>query len=471
MAAAALAAGAALLGCARGPSDATDASPDAAASGARRPNLLVVFTDDQRADTISALGPAAVETPHLDRLAAEGTAFTESFVTTSLCSPSRATLMTGKYVHVHGVLSNQEGADFLERHWSVARLLQDAGYATGFFGKWHVGTTSGAPRPEFDRWVSMDDKSGYWPREYATDAGPLVVQGPAHNTDVLTRLAAEWVAAPRAEPFFAVLSLKNPHRPLQPAPRHLAAVQDLPVALPDAAARLAEEPEFVRTVAETGRNAYFAEEGPAEDAYRRYLALVLGIDEAVGTLLAALEQAGHLDDTVVLFTSDNGYLWGEHGLFRKRATFEPSIRVPLIVRWPAEVPAGARQDELALNVDLAPTLLDLAGVDVPADAQGRSLRPLWRGDAAGWRERFAILDGYQDPERGPSELALRTRRWKYVRYRRPQLVERLFDLEADPAERTDLAAHPDQAARLADLRTALRDELRALDCPPGWWDD
>ncbi len=457
----ALLAGAA--GCSRAPSE-------------RPPNILVVFTDDQRVDTISALGPSPIRTPNIDRLASEGVTFTESFVTTSLCSPSRATLVTGKYVHVHGVLSNREGADFLERHWNVAQLLQGAGYETGFFGKWHVGTTSAEPQPGFDRWVSFTGKEGYRSTSYVSHGGRTLIGGRInpYSTNHLVRCASAWIEEERERPFFALLSLKNCHRPFDPERRFLDEVVRAPIP-PRPVADITNLPEFLQAASRTGRNAYFEEEGPYEGAYRRYLALALGIDDAVGRLLETLEQLGQLENTVVLFTSDNGYLWGEHGLYRKRASFEPSIRVPLIVRWPAEIAADSRRSELALNVDLAPTLLDLAGVPVPADAQGRSLRPLWRDEArrdeAGdWRTEFAVLDSYDDPARGPAELALRTERWKYVRFRSPRVEELLYDLASDPDETTDLAADPDQAERLAELRAALRAELARIDAPPDWWD-
>lgn len=424
------------------------------------PNIVVVLSDDQRYDTLGCTGSAFMTTPHIDRLAAEGALFTRAYVTTSLCCPARASLLMGQYLHATGIHDNDASSDWMERGTSFPELLQAAGYATGFFGKWHVfmGARRGA-QPGFDRWVSFAGQGEYENETFDVDGETRTLAG--YNTDVLTRLATDWMRAERAQPFALILSLKNLHRPYVAQPRHRGKLAGVPFEPPASF----DDPEesLPALVVEARRSRALG--GAHDELARGYHELAFSVDDTLGAVLETLDAIGASDTTLVVFTSDGGFLWGEHGLYRKASAYEPSIHVPLIARYPAEIPAGTEVEQLALNVDLAPTFLDLAGVAAPAAYQGASLRTLWRDAAPPWRARFLYASSY--PRGGaPDELAVHDGRFKYVRYRGAPFEERLYDLATDPDERVDFTAR--EPERLADMRAALRELVRELDAPDAW---
>ena len=413
-------------------------------------NVLLVTLDQFRADCLSVAGHPLVRTPNLDRLAAEGVRFTNAFVTTSLCSPSRASILTGQWAHSHGVVAN-ETADPPADLPTVATELQRAGYRTAFIGKWHM-LRKATPRPGFDTWQSFTGQGDYFRNTWYDDGEWRLSH--EYVTDEISRRAAAHIAAAGPEPFLLIVSHKAVHEPFFPAERHREAFAGRDLAPPAAAAGGPDRrPDWGDRVGHAD----------AAEHVRDYYRTLLAVDEGVGTILAALEERGILDETIVVYTGDNGYLLGEHGgLWDKRAAYEPSIRVPLLMRYPA-LAQGAVADALVLNVDIAPSLLDLAGVAPPPTMQGAS----WRGVLAGEPGRDAFLYEYfREIGQVPTILAVRTRDWKLVTYpENPELGGELYDLRGDPGELVDLWGARDHAATRARLEERLRAECEATGYP------
>lgn len=427
--------------------------------------LVLIVADDHRHDALGFLGHPFVETPHLDRLAREGVHAARAFVTTALCSPSRASILTGQYMHRHGVIDNVSGVrgDLP----TFPRLLQAAGYRTGFFGKWHMGT-SAEPRPGFDRWVSFRGQGEYAAVPARAGAAPhqLNVDGNwvdrrDYITDELTRYALEWLASvPRGQPFLLYLSHKGVHGRCEPAPRHRGRYEGRPLPRPASRDRHEHAPRWVRDQ----RNSWHGIDFPYHEAdpaawaaeHRRYLECLLSVDDSVGAVLGALADRGVLDDTLVVYTSDNGFGFGEHGLIDKRVAYEWSMRVPLLVRCPAAVPGGRTLRQLVANLDLAPTLLEAAGLPVPGGMDGRSAWPLLQGREVPWRTEL-LYEYYWERQypQTPTLHALRGERYKFIRAQGVWDIDELYDLEEDPHEMRNLIHDPAHAARVAEMDQRL----------------
>ncbi len=420
--------------------------------GARQPNVLVILTDDVRADAMGCAGDKRLETPNLDRLAAEGVRFANSFVTTSLCSPSRASLLTGCYAHKHGVRDNFS-RDPEQACPTFAEVLQKSGYETGYIGKWHM-LQSGTPRAGFDHWVSFTGQGEYFRNTMNIDGKwSLVIN---YVTDELTDHAVRFLERDRAKPFMLVVGHKAAHAPFLPAQRHAqryAGVDFTPREAREGAG-LSAQPDW------GGRDA----EALKPEDLRNYHRSLLAVDESLGRLVDTLKKRSLLDDTIIIYTSDNGLMLGEHGGLRdKRAAYEPSIRVPMLVRYPKLAPRGKVNEELVLGIDLLPSLCEAAGVPAPAGVQGRSWVPLLKG--AKGRDDF-LYEYFREEGNVPTCLAVRSRDWKLVTYPEdPNLPSELYDLRADPGELANLAGRPEHAtvqqqlsARLAALlqETAYR---------------
>jgi arylsulfatase A-like enzyme len=429
----------------------------------RRPNLLLLVTDDQRADSLGFAGNPVVQTPRLDAWAADSTVFENAFVTTSVCAPSRASMLTGQWARRHGI------ADF---HTSLALdrlartppvLLRGAGYRTGFLGKWGIGRA--LPRGAFDVFEGFRDRTDYWEQP----GGRRV-----HLTQLLAEGAVDFLTRQRGDaPFFLQVSFKAPHGPWDQHPPDLVELYRdreiplAPTATPEAAAAL---PDFLkRSLGGPFGAAWVADPEALRGHIRNYYRLVTGVDRAFGEIQDALSRLGLSQHTVVMYTSDNGFLFGEHGLSGKWLMFEESIRVPLVVHDP-RLPAGERRrrvQEMALNVDLAPTLLDLAGLPPVEDMQGASLAPLLRGEATAWRDDWFYEQHLPVGERYlPWLEGIRTRDWKYAHYLdADSRSESLFDLRSDPLEQRDLAASPEHRPQLDALRRRWAEAAAALGPP------
>jgi N-acetylglucosamine-6-sulfatase len=422
-----------------------------------RPNIVFILIDDLRWDALSSTGHPFAKTPNIDRIAKEGLLFRNAFVTLPLCSPSRASFLTGQYAHKHGVTDNTNRNQLSHQLVTWPRLLREAGYETAYVGKWHMGNDDN-PRPGFDRWVSFKGQGVY-------DNPPINVDGQVENktgymTDILSEYAVEFVRQKRAKPFSLYLAHKAVHGPFTPAERHKDLFSDQPITRsPNAKDTLEGKPALQRKV--EGQQPIGPGTGSNDNLIRNQLRALMAIDEGVGRILKALEETGQLDNTLVIFTSDNGYFWGEHGLGDKRAAYEESLRIPLLVRYPKLIKAGSVRNQTALNLDIAPTLLELGGARIPKEVQGRSLAPLFKSNPKKWRESF-LAEYFAERQfpRIPTWQAARNERWKYIRYTELEGMDELYDLKADPYEMKNLIKEPGAQRALAKMKAELERLLR-----------
>lgn len=398
-----------------------------------RPNVLFIIADDQRWDTMSCAGNPVLKTPNLDRIAAEGARFANSFSTTSICAPARASFLTGKYAYRNGV--RDLGIDLPDDQKTFLELLRDAGYETGYVGKYHLGGNEHGQK-RVDYWGGFPGQGKY-------------KQGDQHLTDILGQRAVDFLRQEHSKPFCLAVGFKAPHcqdgatPEFQYAPRFESLFKDVEIPYPPTFEGTYEKkPECVReSLGRTRWGWRFATREMFQETVKSYYRLIAGVDEAVGRMLDTLDQIGAADNTLVIFTGDQGFLLGDHGLAGKWLMYEESIRMPLLMRYPPLQRAGLALDELVLNIDVAPTVLDLCGVPIPADMQGHSVRPLLEGKPeANWRTAF--LYEYFGGHNVPAIEGVRTRDWKCVRYladAKFQPAEELYSMAWDPHETTDLA--------------------------------
>jgi arylsulfatase A-like enzyme len=473
------------------------------ASAADRPNIIFIMSDDHAAHAIGAYGSHVNKTPNIDRLAREGMVLGNVFVTNSICTPSRATIITGQYSHLNGVpVFNR----FDSSRTTVAKLLQRGGYYTAMIGKWHLGSDPAG----FDRWEILPGQGVYTDPVLYTSDGEKTYSG-RYVTDVLTDRAIDVLSTrPLNKPIFLMLHHKAPHRPWEPDAAHRAQFADRWIPEPqtlwdsyatrtdalhenqqrvaddltrrdlkleppqdvDGAKRaqwLAVKPTSV-TVTRGGTPVTLTGEALTRWKYQRYmqdyLATIQSVDDNVGRLLAFLDTSGLSKNTIVIYTSDQGFFLGDHGLFDKRFMYEESLRMPFLIRWPGVVTPGTRSDAMALNVDFAPTFLDAARLPVPAEMQGRSLVPVLRGRAPiAWRTSM-YYRYYHDPgdHNTRAHYGVRTRTHKLIYFWKIDQWE-FFDLVNDPSELHNLYGEPGHEevtatlkAELLRLKQSVRDE-------------
>jgi arylsulfatase A-like enzyme len=460
---------------------------------ADRPNIIFIMTDDHAAHAIGAYGSRINQTPNLDRLAREGALLTSVFATNSICTPSRAAILTGQYSHLNGVTMFNR---FDSSRMTVARLLQQGGYYTGMIGKWHLGSDPVG----FDRWEILPGQGAYRNPILYTATGEKTYTG-RYATDVITDLAIEFVdGRPRDKPFFLMMHHKAPHRPWEATDEYAAAfaARQIPepatfrdsyetrtdalhenhqrvaadltnrdlklpppagLAGPDLTRWLLLKPDSVSIVRD-GERVTLTGEALVQWKYQRYmqdyLATVQSVDDSVGRVLARLDASGLARNTIVIYTSDQGFFLGDHGLFDKRFMYEESIRMPFLVRWPAGIKPGTKSDAIALNIDFAPTFLEAAGLPVPGDVQGHSLLPTLRGrTSSAWR-RSMYYRYYHDPgdHNTRAHYGVRTRTHKLIYFWTKDQWE-LFDLVNDPHELHNLYGQPGQETLTASLKREL----------------
>ncbi|MEO7299454.1 MAG: sulfatase [Verrucomicrobiota bacterium] len=432
-----------------------------------RPNIVFILVDDLRWDALSCMGHAVAKTPNIDRIAKEGALFKNFFVTLPLCSPSRASFLTGQYAHRHGIIDNSNRNELIHKLVTFPKLLHDGGYETAYIGKLHMGNDD-SPRPGFDRWVSFKGQGVYNDPMINFDGKAEKV--PGYITDILNSNAVAFVKKDHEKPFVLCLAHKAVHGPFTAAERYKNLYPDAKFAIPPGINDpLKDKPLLTREISEEtapSKKALFPQENAgnknkavpnrfAEKTALAQLRCLAAVDDGVGQIFSALEQTKQLKNTVVIFSSDNGYFWGEHGLGDKRWAYEESIRDPLLIRYPKLIKAGTTYDEMVLNIDIAPTLLELGGASIPKNIQGRSLVPLWKGDTD-WRHA-AFLEYFQEKQysRVPSWQAIRTDRWKLIRYPDLDGMEELYDLKVDPFEIKNLIKDAAAARQVEELRRQL----------------
>jgi len=498
-----------------------DSSQSTSTEAAARPNIVFIMTDDHAVRAISSYGDDLIQTPNIDRIAGEGIRFANSFVTNSICAPSRAVLLTGKYSHLNGLRDNRDAFDGSQL--TFPKLLQQAGYQTAIVGKWHLKT---APTG-FDYWNVLIGQGEYYNPRMVENGDTLTYTG--YTTDVITDLALQTLTQrDTTRPFCLLYHHKAPHRNWMPNTKHLNLYKDRDIPLPatfwdDYAGRSAAAAEQDMRIAdmymsmdmklmpedygeETGtggqrqfnaplawRNSYermtdeqraawdahynevrrdFRQRKPqgralAEWKYQRYmkdyLRSIASVDENIGRLLDYLDEAGLTENTLIVYTSDQGFYLGEHGWYDKRFMYEESLRMPLVMRYPEGVPAGQVSDEMVLNLDFAPTLLDFAGVEAPADMQGRSFRSIAAGKTPGdWRD--AMYYHYYEYPHGWHDVkkhnGVRTDRYKLIHFYDDIDAWELYDLREDPNEMQNRADDPAFQEIMGEMKQRL-DSLRA----------
>ncbi len=451
------------------------------------PNIIYIMTDDHATQMMSAYDDSRAETPNLDRIGQEGIRFRNSFCTNALCAPARAVLLTGKYSHKNGQLMN--GPKFDGSQQTFPKMLQRAGYQTAVVGKWHLGS---APTG-FDYWNVLPGQGVY--------RNPVLIEmgeskrHQGYVTDIITDLAMDWLRnRDQQKPFALLYHHKAPHAQFVPALKHESLFTEADVPFPatyhdDYSKRAAPVqkatnrlvPDFIKKWTAWGQR--FRKESPGDlqgDELRNwmyqqyvkdYKRIMVSVDENVGRLLDFLDETGLTENTIVIYTSDNGMFVGDHYMYDKRFVYEEALRVPLVIRYPKGIIAGSVTDAFSLNVDYAPTILDFAGVPIPSDMQGRSLRPILEGKTpSDWRRSF-YYHYYERPgsHNVARHYAVRTERYKLIHYYSNdwggEPAWELVDLQNDPHEYQNIYNSPEHQAVVADLKAELNQLREELEVP------
>ena len=445
--------------------------------GAKPRNVVFILSDDHRYDAMSFMGHQFAKTPHMDSMAENGVHLKNAFVTTSLCSPSRASILTGLYTFRHRVIDNNrlvpEGTLFFPQY------LQKAGYSTAFVGKWHMGGESDEPRPGFDHWVSFRGQGNYLPPNpnYTLNVDGKRVKQKGYITDELTDYAVDWLddQKPSEKPFFLYLSHKAVHANFTPAERHAGMLDDAPFQRPQTEKVTAEDernkPRWVRDQ----RNSWHGVDFPyhselnIESYYKRYSEALMGVDDSIGRVMKQLEKMGVADETLVIYMGDNGFMFGEHGLIDKRVAYETSIRVPMLMHCPDLFKAGTVVEDVVANIDIAPTVMEAMGLQKPPHMDGASFISLAQGKNVEWRDYFLYVYYWEKNfPQSPTVFALRGDRYKYITYYGLWDADELYDLRADPTESNNLWHDPQYKATITEMETQLyemMDELGGMEIP------
>lgn len=451
---------------------------------AKRPNVVFILTDDQRADALGCMGHPHLKTPHIDRLAKEGILFKNHFCTTSLCSPSRASILGGLYAHSHGVVNNF--TDYPKDLPTFPRQLQSRGYTTAYIGKWHMGEDDDSKRPGFDHFVTHRGQGKYFDTEFRTNDGERKVV-PGYYTTVVTDMALDWMKAQEdgEKPFLLMLGHKAPHSFYFPEKKYEKSFDHVRVPYPETAFRLDDKPKWISQRLSTWHGIYgplfdwrkeFPDTSAAgmldfEKMVRAYWGTLLSVDDSVGRLYAYLKKIGELDNTLFIFTSDNGLLEGEHGMVDKRTGHEPSLRIPLVVRYPGLTTTAKTIEAQTLTLDFASSILEICGAPPLLKTQGRSWKNLVTNGDPNWRTSWYYEYNYEKQfPYTPNVRALRTNEWKYIRYPHgdgsaDKHMAELYHLKSDPGETTNLIADEKHKETVAKLRKEL--DLRITESHPG----
>ncbi len=461
----------------------------AAIAGTTPKNVVFILSDDHRYDFMGFTGKVPwLETPNLDRLAAEGAYFPNAYVTTALCSPSRASILTGLYSHTHTVVDN--AAPDPGNLTFFPQYMQTAGYQTGFFGKWHMGNHSDEPQPGFDHWESFRGQGVYYGPTLNINGERIEYDEQTYITDLLTEHAIDWLdSRDESKPFFLYLSHKAVHSQFEPAERHMGDYESEEIVYPPSfntpnyeIASLPSKdendepsrgrdyygderlPDWVKAQRESWHGVDYMYHGRInfEDFFHRYTETLMGIDDSVGSVLQFLDDNGLAEDTLVIYMGDNGFSFGEHGLIDKRHFYEESAKVPLLVRWPTQLQGGEAIDKLVQNIDIAPTILEAAGLQTPNHMQGQSFTPLFDRTEVPWRDRiFYEYYWEMDFPQTPTMFGVRTDRYKYIRYHGIWDTNEFYDLETDPNETNNLIDATEHQERIAAMAAEVYDWLES----------
>ena len=441
-----------------------------AAGGQRQKlkNVIFILSDDHRYDFMSFLNtPEFLQTPNMDRMARKGAYLKYATVSTSLCSPSRASVLTGQYAHKHGVVDNNtlvpKGTRFFPQD------LQNAGYQTAFMGKWHMGGATDAPRPGFDRWISFRGQGVYFNPVLNVDGEKVKREG--HISDILTEYALNWLQKERDpdKPYFLYLSHKAVHAMFEPATRHLNKYEDVKLKYPDTMAdteaNYKDKPAWVKAQRNSWHGVDYMYHGQMDfdTFYKRYCETLLSVDESIGKVLDHVDEKER-GSTLVMYMGDNGFSFGEHGLIDKRQMYESSMRVPMLAYAPGVIAPGTVVEELVQNIDVGPTVLEVAGLATPERMDGQSFLKLLEGKKIPWREE-AFYEYYWERNfpHTPTVHGVRTKRYKYIHYHGIWDLDELYDLQNDPDEKHNLIHDPQQKERVDAMNKKMFDWLERTD--------
>jgi N-acetylglucosamine-6-sulfatase len=441
-------------------------------------NIIYILSDDHRYDFMGFMNKVpGLQTPGMDRMAREGVHLKNAFVTTALCSPSRASILTGQYAHTHTVVDND--AQLPGNLVFFPQYLQKQGYKTGFMGKWHMGNTGDQPQPGFDKWISFHGQGKYAGNVLNIDGKQVATTAGDYITDVLTDKAIDWMNDVKKGPFCLYLSHKGVHAEFEPAKRHIGRYKNLPVVSPPSMYLTATDsskhygvqtaptskvnyrdiPKWVREQRYSWHGVDYMYHGqiPFDDFYHLYLETLQAVDESVERVLAWVEKNGLKENTIVVYMGDNGFLFGEHGLIDKRNAYEESMRVPLLMWAPGMIKPNSVVEQMILNIDLAPTFLELAGLKTkPTQMQGTSILPLLKGQQVTWRDKV-FYEYYWEAAfpQTPTVFAIRGDRYKYIFNYGVWDINELYDLQEDPNEMNNLV----RDSTMQKVGMGLRDQL------------
>ncbi len=433
-------------------------------------NVIFILADDHRYDYMGfhPNSPDFLETPAMDRMAEEGAHLANAFVSTSLCSPSRASILTGQYPFRHGVVDNNNSMP--EGVTLFSEALKDAGYQTGYFGKWHIGHDHDDPKPGFDRWVSFRGQGVYYDPTLNIDGETAQVEG--YITDLLTDYTLDWLEELDGDqPFFAYLSHKAVHAEFEPAERHEGMYSDVRINMPQSMKNIEQnyegKPDWVYEQRYSWHGVEHMYHGrddhpqSVEEIIVRYSESLMAVDESVGRVLDYLEENELADETLVIYMGDNGFMLGEHGLIDKRQAYEESMRVPILAWSPGYIEPGSVIEENVMNIDITPTILDIADGSMPANhiVDGQSFLPLLAGEPVeDWRQEFVYQYFWENSfPQTPTTYAIRDDRYKYIYYHGVWDKNELYDLQTDPREMVNLINMPEHRERITRMRNQMFD--------------
>ncbi|MEM7475796.1 MAG: sulfatase [Planctomycetota bacterium] len=439
--------------------------------GAKPRNVVFILSDDHRYDAMSFMGHKLAKTPHMDAIAKQGAHLKNAFVTTSLCSPSRASILTGLYTFRHRVIDNQrvvpDGTLFFPQY------LQQAGYNTAFIGKWHMGHANDSPRPGFNHWVSFKGQGHYYPPndKYTINVNGDRVKQDGYITSLLTRYAIDYLKeqTEREQPFFLYLSHKAVHGPFTPEPKYKGSLKDIPFENPPSSSKLEDNLQNRPRWLLDQRNSWHGMDFPLhtgasiEAFYKSYCESLRTVDDSIGAVMEQLKSMGIYENTLVIYMGDNGYMFGEHGLIDKRVAYDTSSRVPMLMQCPEIIEAGSVVEEVVANIDIAPTVMEAMGLQKPAHMDGSSFLPLAQGKSVPWRDYFLYAYYWeQNYPQTPTHFSLRGNKYKYTTYYGIWDSDELFDIEADPMEQYNLLHDPKFSELKGDMQNRLYSMMEEL---------